>query len=169
MENLRDAIVATIFAAAWADGEVNDLEKMALDRIMQRLGYSRAEIMDRIGQALTGANLDAIPMPKDLEGKKQLMRDVLSVCFADEKLNRYEVAFLEKLTRTLDLHASDLEALKQESEQVMRPTTSRPPGLMIEDGATTAKPVRFDQEEPPRRESGTILYQSEDFGGELEF
>lgn len=181
----RDAMVSISIAAAWADGGVEDFEKQSLDRIMVSLGYSRGEIMTRIGQALEGPDLDPIELPVEPNLCVQTMRYALAVTLSDGDLSAAEVNFLVKLAEHLGLDATTLERLRAEAEEMV--SERRAEGL--------SKPIERLESLPPEarvkladaaldqrssRDSRTsevsaggilepkVLYEGEGFGGQLE-
>ena len=181
----RESISAICIAAAWTKGSINDQEKMALDRIHVQLGFSRAETMDLIGQALeSGPSGENIAIPGDPEVQKEFMRFALAVCFADGFLDPHEVNFLAKLANFLALPPNVLQELRDKAEAIVKPT----------DRAEISTPARLDAllpeqlirlDVPPeeaeqirrdlsreralcaRKPLTELLYQGEDYGGEI--
>lgn len=178
-------MVSISVAAAWADGGVEDFEKQSLDRIMVSLGYSRSEIMTRIGQALEGPDLEPIELPVDPNLCVQTMRYALAVTLSDAALSAAEVNFLAKLAEHLGLDAKTLEALRAEAEGMV--SERRAEGLIKPFERLESLPpearvqltdAEFDQKpslEPREGEVVTrgvlepkVLYEGEGFGGQLE-
>ncbi len=178
-------MVSVSIAAAWADGGVEDFEKQSLDRIMVSLGYSRGEIMARIGQALEGPDLEPIELPVEPSLCVQTMRYALAVTLSDGALSAAEVNFLAKLAEHLGLDAETLEALRAEAEEMV--SERRAEGLIkpierLESLPSEAKVKLADAELDPKpsREPRTgevaaggilepkLLYEGEGFGGQLE-
>lgn len=168
MKEVKDSIAATIFAAAWADGEISDEEKMALDRVLVELGFQRSEIMERIAGALQAPKWDPIPMPEDAALKERVMRYALAVCLADAALNEDEVNFLHKLAEYLKISAQSLDKLKAEAERVMA-SKDADSGRFFFESAGQSQGGKKVELAPGEEEDRRTVYEGESFGGEIEF
>ncbi len=187
MNRYRDATAAVLFAAAWCDGDISDFEKQALDRVLQKLGFSRAEIMQMIAAALEGPSQDAIEIPDEPELGPQVMRYALAVGLADGQLSENEVGFLAKLAGHLRLSSAALDALKAEAEGLVADHADTPQGsdrfdrveallpdakVQLADQAVEhTPPVRARPEDAAAQGQLTeekLLYRGEKFGDELE-
>lgn len=185
MYPFRDSISAICIAAAWSDGEISDFEKQALDRIHVQLGYSRAEIMERIGEASkSGPSGESVEIPNDEEAQQEFMRLALAVCLADGTVNQHEINFLSKLANFLSVSPAKLEELRQAAEGLLNPQDVRPestapdrieallPEQLIKLGDEAEetpgeKRETYDRKACTRKPLSELLYEGEDYGGEL--
>lgn len=185
MHPFRESISAICIAAAWCDGDVNDHEKMALDRIHAQLGFTRPEIMERIGQALeSGPSGESIEVPGDREVQKEFMRFALAVCLADGIIDPHEVNFLAKLANFLALPPELLYELRSKAEAILKPTDKvevtapqriqalLPDQLIrLDETSESSEQIRRDlvreKERCVRKPLTELLYQGEDYGGEI--
>jgi len=184
LEQFRESISAICIAAAWSDGKLEDYEKQALDRIHVQLGFSRAEIMGRIGEAIkSGPTQESVEIPNDTEAQKEFMRLALAVCLADGDVNSHEVNFLSKLANFLSLSSETLQDLREKAEQLLDPgnvpteevAPQRIEALLPEQKikldeehqeSPSSRP-RYDRKDCCRKPLSELLYEGEDYGGEL--
>jgi hypothetical protein len=181
----REAIASVIFAAAWADGTVADEEKQALDRVLSRLGYSRAEVMLLIGKALEGPRLEPIELPTEAPGTLEVMRYALAVTLADGSLSHTEITFLAQLASHLRLGSEALDALKGEAERLIGGRTASGPTsasqrveALLPEGKLKLGDSEIEHAPAPHEAVGEdaasrlalsrLLYQGDEFGAELE-
>lgn len=185
MTQYRDSISAICVAAAWSDGNLGDLEKQALDRIHVQLGYGRPEIMKRIESAMKdGPSGESIEIPYAEEIQLEFMRFALVVCLADGDINQHEVNFLSKLANFLSVSPQKLEQLKQKAYSLLNPgqvsktytAPERIEALLPEQvirlhddqpHAASSRREKYDREKSTRKPLAELLYQGEDYGGEL--
>jgi tellurite resistance protein len=185
MHEYSESISAICIAAAWSDGDLGDYEKQALDRIHVQLGYSRAQIMERIGDATkNGPSGESVEIPNDEEAQFEFMRLALAVCLADGTVNQHEVNFLSKLAQFLSVSPEKLEELRQAAEGLLNPQDVKQddhvperieallPEQLIKLGKE-AEDVAAEKRETYNRKACTrkplseLLYEGEDYGGEL--
>jgi tellurite resistance protein len=181
----REAIAAVAFAAAWADGQVGDEEKQALDRILSRLGYKRSEIMARIGAALEGPKSDVIEVPVDEASAIEVMRYALAVTLADGMLSQDEVNFLVTLAAHLGINSSTLSALGQEAQKLLGSQPLSGPKssanrveVLLPEARVSLVDLEIEHKPEPREEVSEdlasrtalshLLYQGEGFGGAVD-
>lgn len=184
MLQYRDSISAICIAAAWCDGNLGDMEKQALDRIHVLLQYPRNEIMERIGRAITdGPSGESVDIPYDEEIQLEFMRFALVVCLADGNITTHEVNFLSKLANFLSVSPAKLEDLKQKAAALLNPGDVKKeatvpnrldallPEQLIrlhdEQVAANSPREKYDPEKCTRKPLSELLYQGEDYGGEL--
>ena len=164
---------------------MGEFEKQALDRIHVQLGYSRAQIMERIGDASkSGPSGESVEIPNDPEAQLEFMRLALAVCLADGDINNHEVNFLSKLANFLSITPAKLDELKQAANQLINPQEVRPetvlpdrieallPEQLIKLGddeeSDSSKPREsYDRSACTRKPLSELLYQGEDYGGEV--
>ena len=184
MLQYRDSISAICIAAAWSDGTLGEMEKQALDRIHVMLEYPRYEIMERIGDAVkNGPSGESVDIPNDESIQLEFMRFALVVCLADGDINQHEVNFLSKLAGFLSVSREKLEYLKQKAQNLLNPgqtdrqytAPERLEALLPEqkvklaEETPTAAPKRetYDPKACTRKPLSELLFQGEDYGGEL--
>lgn len=186
MHPYRESISAICIAAAWSDGHMEEFEKQALDRVHVQLGFDRAEIMERIGLAAkSGPSGESVEIPNDPQAQQEFMRFALAVCLADGTINDHEVVFLSKLANFLSITPQKLEELKSAAEKLLNPSKAalddRPPDRIdallpdqfikldqraqSEQGKPAAK--AYDPKDCVRKPLSELLYEGEDYGGEL--
>lgn len=188
MHPFRHSISSVCIAAAWADGEVDDLEKQALDRIHVQLGFSRPEIMEIIGQALqSGPTGESIEIPEDPALQREYMRLALAVCFADGGVNQHEVNFLAQLATFLNMPTAVMMELRGQAESLLRPheanTAENQPERMkallpdqvirLDDASHEAaarnRQLELEKARCRRKPLSELLYEGQDYGGEIKF
>jgi hypothetical protein len=186
MHPYADSIAAICVASAWSDGQITDMEKQALDRILVRLGFARPEVMRRIGEALEkGPSGESIYVPEDRQSQKEYMQYALTVCLADGQLNPPTIKFLAELANFLSIPKGLLEELKQQSEQLLAPKERAAPQTLPSrlDALLPPERIAFEETEdklPPatrdmsqktliKKPLSQLLYKGEEYGEEISF
>ena len=184
MHPYAESISAICIASAWCDGQITDVEKQALDRILIHLGFSRAEVMRRIGEAVeSGPSGENIDIPCDREMQTEYMRFALTVCLADGELSPHKVKFLAELANFLSIPKELLEEIKAQADSILQPrdqaaiqgAPSRidallpPKPITLSQNASGAPTQERDlaKEAQIRKPLAELLFQGQDYGGEV--
>ena len=94
--------VKLYFAAALVDGEVQEEEKTVLFDVAQRHGLSMSEISEMWVEAKTGQT-GSVSIPKDASTRAKIFENLLKIVLADDVVSDREIAFLEKLSKVLQI------------------------------------------------------------------
>ena len=184
MHPYAESISAICIASAWCDGQITDVEKQALDRIHIHLGFSRAEVMHRIGEAVEhGPSGENIDIPCDRAMQTEYMRFALTVCLADGELSPHKVKFLAELANFLSIPKELLEEIKAQADSILQPrdqaaiqgAPSRidallpPKPITLSQNASGAPTQERDlaKEAQIRKPLAELLFQGQDYGGEV--
>ena len=104
----------------WADGEVSDDERELLGGVLSNLGLSEDEIQ-KVGQMMI-----TLPELGDLKGqvpdhgaRLEILKVLVATAFADGKVCKKELRFLDKFAEQLEISRSELESIKQETLEAM--------------------------------------------------
>lgn len=100
----------------WADGTVDDRERIILGQMLSELGLSQSDLIE-VGKMMQEApelpNLDEIIKGSE-EDKEDLMRVLLALSMTRGHLNPPELRYVQAVAHRLQLSEETLEALKAE-------------------------------------------------------
>lgn len=140
MDQEKRSVLNCLFRLAWADGQFRAEEKSVLDRLMSRMGLSRSEIMAEIQAHSEGPPEDDGELNlTDPTARRDAMRMILMVCFADQEIPEGEVEFIAPLALRLGFTAAQLEELRTEAEQALNPEHRDASGFQASQSSQAAK------------------------------
>lgn len=140
MDQEKRSVLNCLFRLAWADGDFGAEEKSVLDRLMSRMGLSRSEIMNEINAHSQGPPEDDGGLNiTDPESKREAMKMILMVCFADQQIPEGEVEFIAPLALRLGFTAAQLQELRGEVEQALTPEHREAGGFQASISSQAAK------------------------------
>jgi uncharacterized membrane protein YebE (DUF533 family) len=115
------AVVKSLVAACWADGQVTDEERQMLGNILAHLGFDHQELLE-VGQMMTEkpAPGDIGRQIPDYETRRELLRSVLAVTLADQGVDPLERRFLRKMAAELEVGEQELQELLRETREVLK-------------------------------------------------
>lgn len=109
-ENRREFLKA-LLQLAWADDELTEGEQETMADILVRMGYDPDEVEQ---EELSSPDVTVERLKDSLKEKwarQQVLRDLVTVAFADHDLSLQELAYLEKVAAQLELTRQDLMEL----------------------------------------------------------
>ncbi len=102
-----------LIATAWVDGRLDPAEARLLEQLLGRTGFSNDDLQRALappGPALDDL-LKSIPEGRP---RREVMSEVLRMCFADDVLELEEFDLIDRVARQLGLSQEELESLRQE-------------------------------------------------------
>ena len=102
-----------LIAAAWIDGRMDPAEARLLEQILGRSGASAESVAAALAGPAPdlGTLLEKIPQGQP---RREVMAEVLRMCFADDVLELEEFDLIDRVARQLGLSEDELETLRQE-------------------------------------------------------
>jgi len=121
MDQRERALLKGLVQVIWADGEVSEQERVMLGGILAQLGCSEAEITEVGHMLATPPDLgDLRKQIPDMESREEIMKLLLAMSMADGRVETSEIRFLNRLAGHLDIPPERLDALKEQTLQVMQ-------------------------------------------------
>ena len=106
-------ILKSLIQLVWADGNVDDRERLILGRMMSELDLSIKDIQE-VGQMMTEEpeppNLEVI-LQKDKAEKSELMKLMLAFAMVKGHLNPPEMRYVQAMAAKLGIEREDLDEL----------------------------------------------------------
>ncbi|MGE0494694.1 MAG: DUF533 domain-containing protein [Vulcanimicrobiota bacterium] len=174
MDERQRRLLEYLFAAAWADGQVDERDKTILDRVMVSLGIPREKIMEFIPRVEATPQGEPQDVPDDPALRQEMMLYTLALCFSDEALVPAETDYLQRLAARLAISAEQLVELRARAEVFLNPDKAAKARLAAPpvEGKAAPKAVSLEQAEQgskPPAEGGHTLYRGDAFGQSLDF
>lgn len=109
-------VIKGLIQIVWADGDVDDRERVILGQMLSELGLSQKDLAE-VGKMMQEApelpDLSGIRDESDAE-REDLMRVMLALAMSKGHLNPPELRYINAVARQLDVSPEKLEALKKE-------------------------------------------------------
>ena len=109
-------VIKGLIQIVWADGTVDDRERILLGQMLSELGLSSKDLAE-VGKMMTEApelpDLGAI-LKSPAEDKEDLMRVLLALSMSRGALNPPELRYIQAVSHRLEIDEERLEALKSE-------------------------------------------------------
>lgn len=116
MESSYREVIKGLIQIVWADGNVDDRERIILGEMLAELGLDYKDLTE-VGQMMQEAteppNLDAIEVGSEAE-KHDLMRVMLALATTKGVLNPPELRYINAVAKRLGIESEQLESLKKE-------------------------------------------------------
>lgn len=172
MDERQRRLLEYLFAAAWADGQVDERDKTILDRVMVSLGIPREKIMELIPRVEATPQGEPQDVPEDPALRHEMMLYTLALCFSDEALVPAETDYLQRLSARLAISAEQLVELRARAEVFLNPDKAVKAKLAPPvEGKAAPRAVSLEQSEKgakPQPEGGHTLYRGDAFGQSLD-
>ncbi|MBN9418499.1 hypothetical protein ABS71_09430 [bacterium SCN 62-11] len=109
-------VIKGLIQIVWADGTVDDRERILLGQMLSELGLSSKDLAE-VGKMMQEApelpDLGAI-LKSPAEDKEDLMRVLLALSMSRGALNPPELRYIQAVSHRLEIDEERLEALKAE-------------------------------------------------------
>lgn len=109
-------VIKGLVQIVWADGDVDDRERVILGQMLTELGLSQKDLVE-VGKMMQEApelpDLSAIVKSSQAE-KEDLMRVMLALAMSKGHLNPPELRYISAVAKQLEVSGEQLEALKKE-------------------------------------------------------
>ncbi|MCA9792950.1 MAG: DUF533 domain-containing protein [Candidatus Eremiobacteraeota bacterium] len=174
MDERQRRLLEYLFAAAWADGQVDERDKTILDRVMVSVGIPREKIMELIPRVEASPQGEPQDVPEDPALRQEMMLYSLALCFSDEALVPTETEYLQRLAARLSITADQLVELRNRADVFLNPDKALKAKLTAPSAEAKAAPKavsleRSDQVAKPPAEGGHTIYRGDSFGQSLDF
>ncbi|MBI3925621.1 MAG: DUF533 domain-containing protein [Armatimonadetes bacterium] len=121
MDATERALLKGLVQVIWADGEVDQKEREMLGGILAQMGCSAEEIQE-VAAMMMGERKEQVALTDlpDRESRREIMKVLLAMAMADDRIDVNEVRFLNKMANHLEIDEDDLEVLKAETVATLK-------------------------------------------------
>jgi uncharacterized tellurite resistance protein B-like protein len=109
-----DWLVQSLVHAAWIDGKVSSVEVALIERVMTSADWDE-DAKRKVRRMMDGRDakpeLKLPPPTMTYEQKVVVFQDMVSLVFADGRLDKVEQDLVMKVANALGLHLSDMQAI----------------------------------------------------------
>ncbi len=133
-EQQIQTIIDSLFEMAWSDGEVSNIEKSTINRILRNLGLNLSTIMEEMNRRLEQppGKIDLAAANLDRKTLLETVKFLIALCFCDDRLDPRELDIIERLALKLKISADELDALRIQAQHFLDPSSAPAPGTASE-------------------------------------
>ncbi|MBK8171911.1 MAG: TerB family tellurite resistance protein [Sandaracinaceae bacterium] len=117
MQDYQEAMLKSLVAVAWADGQLHGEESDIIDGLLAVYEIAGKDAETIRAFAKTKRTLDDVPLTElSIDDRRQLLQHAILVTYADGQQTSAETAVIDALIKKLRLEAEDAQKIREATD-----------------------------------------------------